>query len=63
VQVESVQGLTLVGCRLPAHHPSRDAAGARTGAVALLGSSRMDYASLIPLVEYAARALATHTEV
>jgi heat-inducible transcriptional repressor len=63
VQVASVQGLTLVGCRLPAHHPSRDAASARTGAVALLGSRRMDYASLIPLVEYAARALATHTEV
>ncbi|MEM9457984.1 MAG: hypothetical protein AAGF11_27645 [Myxococcota bacterium] len=50
-------GLSLVGCRVPVgtgasvHGPDR-------GAVALLGSARMDYAAIIPLVEYAARALA-----
>jgi heat-inducible transcriptional repressor len=49
-----LSGLALVGCRLPA--ASCD--GVRKGAVALLGSDRMDYAAVIPLVEYAARALA-----
>lgn len=52
------QGLTVVGCRLP--HPDA-LGGSRTGAVALLGSPRMDYAAVIPLVEYAARTLAPHT--
>lgn len=56
-------GLCLVGCRVPVpgagegsdRGPER---GLDRGAVALLGSARMDYASMIPLVEYAARALA-----
>jgi transcriptional regulator of heat shock response len=48
--------LTVVGCRLPL--PQFDGS---TGAVALLGSDRMDYAAVIPLVEYAARTLAAHT--
>lgn len=56
--------LTLVGCRL--HWLSREDARPRTGprsvgttgAVALLGSPRMDYEAVIPLVEYAARAMA-----
>jgi heat-inducible transcriptional repressor len=48
--------LTVVGCRLPL--PQFDGS---TGAVALLGTDRMDYASVIPLVEYAARTLAAHT--
>ncbi len=43
--------LALVGCRWPP-----DGAG-RTGAVAVLGGDRLDYASVIPLVEYAARAI------
>jgi heat-inducible transcriptional repressor len=46
----ALAGLALVGCRVPSP-PS-------TGAVALLGSDRMDYAAVVPLVEYAARALA-----
>lgn len=45
--------LTVVGCRLPLTQFDGS-----TGAVALLGSDRMDYASVIPLVEYAARTLA-----
>lgn len=50
-------GLSLVGCRVPV--TGRGAGGAPDrGAVALLGSARMDYAAMIPLVEYAARALA-----
>ena len=48
--------LAIVGCRLPL--PQFDGS---MGAVALLGSDRMDYASVIPLVEYAARTLAAHT--
>ncbi len=48
---------SLVGCRVePAS--ARALSGAETGVVALLGPSRMDYARLIPLVEYAARAVA-----
>jgi len=47
-------GLCLVGCRVPV--PGQGEAPNR-GAVALLGSARMDYAAMIPLVEYAARAL------
>lgn len=53
------RGLALVGCRLP--RPAFARGGPSTGAVALLGSPRMDYASVIPLVEYAARTLAPHT--
>ncbi len=45
-------GLSLVGCRVqPADDP-------RIAAVAMLGPDRMDYEAVIPLVEYAARALA-----
>lgn len=50
--------LTVVGCRLPL-----SAEGPSTGAVALVGSDRMDYAAVIPLVEYAARTLAAHKGV
>jgi heat-inducible transcriptional repressor len=49
--------LALVGCRLPA---AIQPAG-RVGAVAVIGPDRLDYAALIPLVEYAARALAART--
>jgi heat-inducible transcriptional repressor len=45
-------GLTLVGCRL-----SWRGRGSSAGALALLGSPRMDYEAVIPLVEYAARAM------
>jgi heat-inducible transcriptional repressor len=50
-------GLALVGCRLPVRASSRGE-GAERGAVVLIGPDRMDYAVAIPLVEYAARALA-----
>ncbi|MCA9654093.1 MAG: hypothetical protein H6712_08685 [Myxococcales bacterium] len=46
-------GLSLVGCRVPVAGEGPD-----RGAVALLGPARMDYAAMIPLVEYAARAMA-----
>ncbi len=49
----SEPGLCLVGCRVPMAGDGPD-----RGAVALLGPARMDYATMIPLVEYAARALA-----
>jgi heat-inducible transcriptional repressor len=61
-----LSGLTLVGCRLrwSGRGWGREA-GRRwtkpdgtTAAVALLGSPRMDYEAVIPLVEYAARAMA-----
>lgn len=58
-RTEGIAGIALVGCRLRGRGPNNEG---RTGAVALLGSPRMDYAALIPLVEYAARTLATHTE-
>ncbi len=48
-------GLSLVGCRL---QPSDDH---KTTAVALLGLDHMDYEAVIPLVEYAAKALAVRT--
>jgi heat-inducible transcriptional repressor len=49
-------GLTLVGCRL--RWPAlRSPNTPTTGAVALLGSPRMDWEAVIPLVEYAARAM------
>jgi transcriptional regulator of heat shock response len=48
--------LALVGCRLPDAGPTSGSPA--KGAVALLGTDRMDYAAVIPLVEYAARALA-----
>ncbi|WP_181233713.1 hypothetical protein [Enhygromyxa salina] len=53
-------GLTLVGCRLrwPGSDSGHDSTSRTTGAVALLGSPRMDYEAVIPLVEYAARAMA-----
>ncbi|HWB77587.1 MAG TPA: hypothetical protein VG755_21625 [Nannocystaceae bacterium] len=55
--------LALVGCRLPsAIGPGMGVATAgRVGAVAVIGPDRLDYAALIPLVEYAARALAART--
>lgn len=49
--------LSLVGCRVPPQ-VARAASGAETGVLALLGPTRMDYPRLIPLVEYAARAMA-----
>lgn len=48
-----LSGMSLVGCRV---HPSEEG---RTAVVALIGSDRMDYEATIPLVEYAAGALAT----
>ena len=55
-----VGGLSMVGCRLPSFQTggSDGSAAVRTGALALLGPDRMDFAVVIPLVEYAARALA-----
>lgn len=58
-----LSGLTLVGCRLrwAGREGGRDGVSGSDGttaAVALLGSSRMDYEAVIPLVEYAARAMA-----
>nr|WP_255216553.1 hypothetical protein [Pseudenhygromyxa sp. WMMC2535] len=52
--VRSASGLTLVGCRLRLPHGSQSPP---TGAVAVLGSPRMDYEAVIPLIEYAARAM------
>jgi len=48
--------LTLVGCPVPLPR-SADGEPVQRGAVALIGPDRMDYAAVIPLVEYAARAL------
>ncbi len=48
--------MSLVGCRLPNHSGDE-----KTGAVVLLGPDRMDYEAVIPLVEYAAQALASRT--
>lgn len=48
-------GMSLVGCRV---QPADDG---RTAVVALLGPDRMDYEAAIPLVEYAAGALAART--
>ena len=55
---DRLSGLTLIGCRVGWGHDrgSRRTDGT-TAAVALLGSPRMDYESVIPLVEYAARAM------
>lgn len=50
-------GLSLVGCRV-APALARALSGAQTGVVAVLGPPQMDYARLIPLVEYAAHAVA-----
>lgn len=51
--------LTLVGCPVPlVGSVGPDGRVAKRGVVALLGPDRMDYAAVIPLVEYAARALA-----
>lgn len=63
-------GLSLIGCRLPSLQLTGEIDGARegpeaanpsTGAIAVLGASSMDYESVIPLVEYAARALSTRS--
>ena len=54
---EGAPGLALVGCRVPVRRSARGDAAER-GAVVLIGPDRMDYAVAIPLVEYAARALA-----
>lgn len=51
-------GLSLVGCRLRWGGASEGEGPPATAAVALLGSPRMDYEAVIPLVEYAARAMA-----
>jgi heat-inducible transcriptional repressor len=52
-----LSGLSLVGCRVqPADDDNH-----KTAAVALLGPDRMDYEAVIPLVEYAAQALAART--
>jgi heat-inducible transcriptional repressor len=53
-----LSGLTLVGCRLRWSRPRGPKPDGTTAAVALLGSPRMDYEAVIPLVEYAARAMA-----
>ncbi len=50
-------GLSMVGCRI---QPADDD-GHKTAAVALLGPDHMDYEAVIPLVEYAAQALAART--
>lgn len=50
-------GLTLVGCRLRWPAMRDEPSIPKTGAVALLGSPRMDWEAVIPLVEYAARAM------
>lgn len=54
-------GLTLVGCRVGVSGGSMPGpdAGAQTGAVAVLGPDSMDFEAVIPLVEYAAKALAS----
>ena len=52
-----LSGLSLVGCRV---QPS-DEDVHKTAAVALLGPDRMDDEPVIPLVEYAAQALAART--
>lgn len=49
-------GMSLVGCRV---QPAEDG---RTAVVALLGPDRMDYEAAIPLVEYAAGALAARAD-
>ncbi len=51
-----LSGLTLVGCRV---QPGDD--DGKTAGVALLGPDRMDYEAVIPLVEYAAQALAARS--
>lgn len=55
----AASGLTLVGCRLRSARVTGRAHS--TGALALLGSPRMDYEAVIPLVEYAARAMAARS--
>jgi len=54
-----LSGLSLVGCRVQPGEGDDD--GHRTAGVALLGPDRMDYEAVIPLVEYAAQALAART--
>jgi transcriptional regulator of heat shock response len=59
----ALPGLALVGCRLPRGGARGDAKQATEGALALLGPARMDYESAIPMIEYAARALASRLPV
>lgn len=54
-QPQVLAGLSVVGCRI---HPPEEG---RTAVVALLGPARMDYEAAIPLVEYAAGALASRS--
>jgi heat-inducible transcriptional repressor len=59
--------LAVVGCRLPAEaegtvgREGTGTASVRMGAVALVGVDRMDYVEVVPLVQYAAKALAART--
>jgi heat-inducible transcriptional repressor len=55
----SLPGFALIGCRLPRTPVSAGSDASTKGGLALLGSDRMDYESVIPLIEYAARALAS----
>ena len=52
-----LSGLSLVGCRVQPGDDDRHT----TAGVALLGLDRMDYEAVIPLVEYAAQALAARS--
>lgn len=54
---EGHAGLSLVGCRLAVIGVGDEVP--QTGAVAVLGPDSMDYEAVIPLVEYAARAIGT----
>ncbi len=56
---EGGASLSLVGCRVAS---ASGEGGDRTGAIAVLGTDRMDYEAVIPLVEYAARALAARAQ-
>jgi transcriptional regulator of heat shock response len=56
--------LAVVGCRWPGDldaSTATDPPFVRQGAVALVGALRMDYAEVVPLVQYAAKALAART--
>jgi len=55
----SLPGFALIGCRLPRTPVSEGTEASTKAGLALLGSDRMDYESVIPLIEYAARALAS----
>lgn len=58
--------LAVVGCRWPGDAAGSELAessrrSSRMGAIALVGVDRMDYAEVVPLVQYAAKALAART--